>query len=48
MATQIAATPVLHGTEAKKVYKESHKKLSEKSLQGAKKLSTIFDPMMKK
>lgn len=48
MATQIAATPVLRGAEAKKVYNESHKKPSAKSKEGAKKLASVFDPMMKK
>ena len=48
MATQIAATPVLKGGEAKKVYSESHTKPSAKAKEGAKKLSSIFDPMMKK
>ena len=48
MTTQIAATPVLRGAEAKKVYDESRKKPSPKSKEGARKLAAIFDPMMKR
>lgn len=48
MTTQIAATPVLKGAEAKKVYEESRKKPSARSDEGAKKLSAMFEPMMKR
>lgn len=48
MTTQIAATPVLKGTEAKKVYDESRKKPSAGSSDGAKKLAAMFEPMMKR
>lgn len=43
MATQIAATPIIKGTEAKKVYAEANHLPSKKAKDGAKKLSEIFD-----
>ena len=47
MATQIAATPVIKGSEAIKILKEANRKHSEESEKGAKKLADIFDRMMK-
>ena len=47
MATQIAATPVVKGSEAKKILKEANRKPSKESEKGAKKLADIFDRMMK-
>ena len=47
MATQIAATPVIKGSEAIKILKEANRKPSEESEEGAKKLADIFDRMMK-
>jgi len=46
MATQIAATPVIKGSEALKILKEANRKPSNKSEKGAKKLANIFDKMM--
>lgn len=46
MATQIAATPVIKGTEARKIYKEANRLPSKKAKEGAKKISKIFDKMM--
>lgn len=47
MATQIAATPVVKGSEAVRIWKEANRKPSEKSEKGAKKLADIFEKMMK-
>lgn len=47
MATQIAATPVIRGSEAKKIYKEANRLPSNEAKKGAKKLIAIFDKMMK-
>lgn len=47
MATQIAATPVIRGSEAKKIYQEANRKPSPKAEVGAKKLSMMFEKMMK-
>ena len=47
MATQIAATPVIKGSEAIKILEEANRKPSEESEKGAKKLADIFDRMMK-
>lgn len=47
MATQIAATPVVKGTEAVKILKEANRKPSKESEKGAKKLASIFGKMMK-
>ena len=47
MATQIAATPVIKGSEAIKILKEANRKPSKESEKGAKKLADIFDRMMK-
>ena len=47
MATQIAATPVIKGTEAVKILKEANRVPSWKAEQGAKKLANIFEKMMK-
>lgn len=47
MATQIAATPVIKGPEARKILKEANRKPSKESEKGARKLADIFDRMMK-
>ena len=47
MATQIAATPVIKGTEAKKILQEANRVPSKKAENGAKKLAGIFEKMMK-
>ena len=48
MTTQIAATPALKGAKAKKVYDESRKKPSKRSIEGAEELAAMFEPMMKR
>lgn len=47
MATQIAATPVVKGSEAVKIFKEANRKPSKESEKGAKKLADIFEKMMR-
>ncbi len=47
MATQIAATSIIRGSEARKIYKEANRVPSNNAKKGAQKLSTIFDKMMK-
>lgn len=47
MATQIAATPIIRGSEAKKIYQEANRVPSNNAKKGAQKLATIFDKMMK-
>lgn len=47
MATQIAATPIIKGSEAKKILKEVHRKPSGDIEKGAQKLAEIFEKMMK-
>lgn len=47
MATQIAATPVIKGSEAKKIYQEANRKPSPKAEVGAKKLAMMFEKMIK-
>lgn len=47
MPTQIAVTPVVKGLEAVKIFKEAHRKSSEESEKGAKKLENIFEKMMR-
>lgn len=47
MATQIAATPVVKGSEAVRIFKEANRKPSKESEKGAKKLADIFEKMMK-
>lgn len=47
MATQIASTPIIRGTEAYKILSESKRKTSEKSKNGAKKLSIMFEKIVK-
>lgn len=47
MATQIAATPVIKGDEARKIYNEANRKPSKEAKKGAKKLDNIFGNMMK-
>ena len=46
MPTQIAATPVIKGEEAKKIYREANRKPSSKAEIGAKKLADMFEKMM--
>lgn len=47
MSAQIAPTPIVHGPEAEKIYEEANREPSEESRNGAKKLASIFDQMMK-
>ena len=47
MATQIAVTPVIKEAEAIKILKEANRKPTKESEKGAKKLTEIFDRMMK-
>ena len=47
MATQIAATPIIKGAEAKRIMKEINQMPSQKAEAGAKKLSDIFEKIMK-
>ena len=47
MATQIAPTPVVKGSEAAKILKEANRKTSAEAKKGSKKLSNIFDKMMR-
>lgn len=47
MSTQIAATPVIKGEEAKKIYKEANRKPSPKAEVGAKKLADMFEKMIR-
>lgn len=47
MSTQIAATPVVKGKEAVKIWEEANKVPSEKAEESAKKLADIFEKMMK-
>ena len=42
MATQIAATPVIRGTQAKKIYQEANKTPSDKAKLGAEILTKKF------
>lgn len=47
MPTQIAATPVIRGSEAKKIYQKANRKPSPKAEVGAKKLADMFEKMMR-
>lgn len=47
MPTQIAATPVIKGEEAKKIYREANRKPFPKAEIGAKKLADMFEKMMR-
>lgn len=47
MAAQLAPTPVVKGTEALKILAEANRKTSAKAEEGAKKLASIFDKMVK-
>lgn len=47
MATQIAATPVIKGKEAIRIYKEANREPSPKAENGAKKLAELFEKMIK-
>ena len=47
MATQIAPTPIVKGSEAVKILKEANRKTSIEAQKGSKKLANIFDKMMK-
>lgn len=46
LPTQIAATPVIKGEEAKKIYREANRKHSPKAEVGAKKLADMFEKKM--
>jgi len=48
MATQIAATPIIYGEEAKKIMREAKTTQSEKSKMNAKKLTDFFSKYMQK
>jgi len=43
MATQIAATPIVYGAEAKKIMRESKTKQSRKAEENARKLLNFFN-----
>ena len=43
MATQIAATPVIKGPEAIRIWEEAHRKPSKESKENAKKLAAFFE-----
>ena len=47
MATQIAPTPVIKGSEALKIYLEANRKPSPKAENGKKKLAEMFDKLLK-
>lgn len=47
MSTQIAATPIIRGSEARKILSESKRKTSEKAQKGAKILSNRFEKMVR-
>lgn len=47
MTSQIAATPILRGEDAKKVLEDAKQKPTEKSERIAKKWAKIFKSMMK-
>lgn len=47
MATQIAATPIIRGKEAVKIYKEANKKFSAESKKGAEILKVKFSGKLK-
>ncbi len=45
MATQIAATPIVYGAEARKILAESKTKQSKKAEENAKKLLDFFNKL---
>lgn len=47
MATQIASTPVVKGSEAIRIFNEMNKRPSEKAKSGAKKLKDYFEKIKK-
>ena len=47
MATQIAATPIIKGDEAKKVFLELKKKPNPQVKKGEKKLEQMFKDLIK-
>lgn len=47
MATQIASTPVIKGKEAVKIYKEAHKRPSDKAKLNAVKLAESYGKIFK-
>ena len=47
ISTQMEPTPALKGSEALRVLNDVNRKPSKESEQGAKKLSRLFDKMMK-
>lgn len=46
MATQIAATPIISGTEAINIYKEAIQQPSAKAIEGANELTKFFEKML--
>lgn len=46
MTTQLAATPIIRGSEALKIWEEAHHEPSEKAKENAKKLAEYFGKMM--
>lgn len=46
MSAQIASTPIIHGPEAKKFYKEANHEPSMESKNGTKKLVSFFDQII--
>ena len=47
MPSQIAPTPIIRGPEAEKIYAEANRIHSIKSKDGAKKLASIFDKIIR-
>lgn len=47
MATQIASTPVVKGSDAVKIYNEANRKRSQASKNGAEKLKIKFSRKLK-
>ena len=48
MATQIAATPIVYGVEARKILKEAQTKPTERAKENGKKLMEFFNSIMLK
>lgn len=48
MRTQIAATPVVRGAEARRVMQEMRREPPKESELGARKLTLYFDALLKK
>ena len=43
MPTQIQATPIIKGKEARKIWEESQREMSEKAKQGEEKIRQLFE-----